>query len=513
VRENNESGSKNAKPSSVMVTAACERRTFFELFKRARRSPSATTLLCRSLVFSGLLAATVVCHAAETSGVFNVLDYGAKGDGTNDDTAAVQKAIEACAAQGGGQVLLPAGTFLTGALTLHSGIDFHLANGAVLKGSADWRDYGHPGALLFAKDATNLTVSGNGVIDGNDRAVWQQLANEEAGGDVNKTNWWPESFTGDWWPFDKLPGQPQTHGGRPMMVIFIGCRQVRMHDFTLRHAPSWTVHLVGCDDVVIDDISIHNAWDVANCDGIDIDHSRDVRVANCDISAADDGIVIKDTPNFASYGGSARITVTGCVIESRSSALKIDEIYTLPGARDIVFADCVVSHSNRGLSIQSLDAGNIENVLFANITVETGFQPHKWWGAAEPIHISHFPRTAKTKLGYVRNIRFSNILCHSENGIFLMGWSNSPLENIVLDNVRVEIAKTSNVPGGFYDERPVGVFTNGIFERKLAGIYARDINGLSLHHTEVVWGKPLDKTYGKSLDAKDVKNLEGKLRD
>lgn len=459
-----------------------------------------------ALLLLALVATTG--FAAEPGDVFNVFNYGANGDGTNDDTAAVQKAIDACAAQGGGEVYLPSGTFLTGALTLRSGIDFHLANGAVLKGSANWHDYGHPGALLFAKDATNITVSGNGIIDGNDRAVWQELANEEAGGDVNKTNWWPESFTGDWWPFDKLPSQPQTHGGRPMMVIFIGCQQVRLHDFTLRHAPSWTVHLVGCEDVSIDAISIRNAWDIPNNDGIDIDHSRDVRVANCFIKAADDGIVIKDTPNFAAYGGSAHITVTGCVVESRSSALKIDEVYTLPGASDIVFADCVVAHSNRGLSIQSLDAGNIENVLFANITVETGFQPHKWWGAAEPIHISQFPRTTKTKLGYVRNIRFSNILCRSENGIFLMGWTNSPLEDIELDNVRVEIAKTSKVPGGFYDERPVGVFTNGIFEHKLAGIYAHDIAGLTLSHTEVVWGKPLDKTYGKALEEKGVENLE-----
>ena len=512
MRDNNELGSKIPGRSSVMVVATYDRCKGSEPVKRPQRSPSAAMLFCKNLVYSGLLATAFICHAAEPANVFNVLDYGAKGDGTNDDTVAVQKAIDACGAQGGGQVLLPAGTFLTGALTLTNGIDFHLANGAILKGGANWRDYGHPGALLFAKDATNITVSGNGVIDGNDRAVWQQLANEEAGGDVNKTNWWPESFTGDWWPFDKLPNQPQTHGGRPMMIIFIGCQQVRMHDFTLRRAPSWTVHLVGCEDVVIDDISIHNSWDVANCDGIDIDHSRDVRVANCHISAADDGIVIKDTPNFAAYGGSARITVTGCVIKSRSSALKVDEIYSLPGARDIIFADCVVAGSNRGLSIQSLDAGNIENVLFANITVETSFQPHKWWGAAEPIHISHFPRTAKTKLGYVRNIRFSNILCHCENGIFLMGWTNSPLENIVLDNVRVEIARTSDVPGGFYDERPAGVFTNGIFEYKLAGIYARDINGLRLSHTEVVWGQPKNSIYGKSLDAKNVKNLEGKLR-
>ena len=464
-------------------------------------------VLCSLLVLSPLSG-----HGAD-NGIFNVLDFGARGDGTNNDTMAIQQAIDACAAQGGGQVLLPPGKiFLTGALTLHSGMDFHLANGAVLKGSANWRDYGHPGALLFAKDATNVTISGNGVIDGNDRAVWQRLADEEAGGDVNKAGWWPQSFTGDWWPFGKAPGAAQPAGGRPMMVIFIGCHQVRLHDFTLRNAPSWTVHLVGCEDVVIDSLSIHNAWDVPNNDGIDIDHCRGVRIANCFIESADDCIVIKNTPNFASYGASAHITVTGCTVSSRSSALKVDEIYSPPGARDIVFADCVVYHSNRGLSIQSLDEGDIDNVLFANITVETGFQPHKWWGAAEPIHISHFPRTAKTRLGHVRNIRFSNIVCRGENGIFLMGWTNSPLENIVLDDVRVEIAKTSEVPGGFYDERPVGVFTNGIFERKLAGIYARDIDGLSLRHTAVAWGKPLDKTYGKTLDEKNVKILEGKLR-
>lgn len=455
-----------------------------------------------------ILSLEAVGGSAAEPAAFNVLDYGARGTGTNNDTAAIQKAIDACAARGGGQVLLPSGkTFLTGALTLRRGIDFHLENGAVLKGSANWRDYGKPGALLFAKDAPGITVSGNGTIDGNDRAVWQALADEEAGGDVNKDGWWPQAFTGDWWPFGKLPTEPQKGGGRPRMMIFIGCERVRLRDITLRHAPSWTVHLVGCQDVAVDSISIRNDWDVANNDGIDLDHCRDVRIANCLLECADDTIVIKNTPNFASYGASARITVTGCVLASRSCALKVDEIYTRPGARDIVFADCVVSHSNRGLVIQSRDEGDIENVLFANIIVETEFSPHKWWGAAEPIHISHFPRTPQTELGRVRNIRFHNILCRSESGIFLHGWTNRPVEDVVLDNVRVEIARTGKEPGGFYDLRPAGVF-KGIFTSRLAGIYARWVKGLHLNQTQIVWGEPVDPAYGEALDQEQVEDLE-----
>src|SRR5262245_4540422 len=385
-------------------------------------------LLCRTGLLLVLILFTPVGFAADT-GVFNVLDFGARGDGTNDDTAAIQKALDACGAAGGGQVRLPSGRiFLTGALTLRSGTDFHVDGGAVLKGSSNWRDYGRPGALLFSKDAQGVTLSGNGVIDGNDRAVWQKLADEQIGGDVNNTNWWPQSFTGDWWPFGKLPNEPQKGGGRPMMIIFIGCDRVRMQEITLRNAPSWTVHFVGCRDVAIQSISIRNAWDVANNYGIDLDRCRDVRINNCYLEAADDTIAIKNTPNFAAYGPSERITVTGCLLASRSCALKVDEVFT-HAARAIVFADCGVSPSNRGLVIQSRDAVDIENVVFANIVVETMFSPHKWWGAAEPIHISHFPRNPQTKLGHVRNIRFNHILCRGENGIFIHGWTNRPVEN------------------------------------------------------------------------------------
>src|ERR1700744_3977548 len=428
-----------------------------------------------------VFSAMVMNVVAGQTGGFNGLDFGAKGDGTKDDTSAIQKAVEACAASGGGQVILPGGkTFLTGAITLRSQVDFHLARSAVLKGSAHWQSYGEAGALLFAKDATGISISGAGTLDGNDKAVWQQLADETAGGEVNKPGWWPQSFCGVWWPFGREATDKTLAPGRPMMILLIGCKQVRLRDVTIRNAPSWTVHPAGCEDMVIDSISILNDWNVANNDGIDLDHCRNVRVANCHIDTADDGIVLKNTPNFAAYGVSENITVTGCTIASRSCALKLDEAYAPPGIRNVIFDACVIFRSNRGLCIQSRDAGDIENILFSNMTIETELQSNKWWGAGEPIHVSHLPRNPDTKIGHVRHIRFSNILCKGESGIYLRGNASQPLEDISFDHVRVEIGKTTTEPGGFYDDRPMGAANGGqfagIYTNSIAGIFARDVN-------------------------------------
>ena len=263
--------------------------------------------------------------------------------------------------------------------------------------------------------------------------------------------------------------------------------------------------------MVIDSISILNDWNVPNNDGIDLDHCRNVRVANCHIDTADDGIVLKNTPNFASYGRCENITVTGCTIASRSCALKLDEAYAPPGIRNVVFDACVIFRSNRGLCIQSRDAGDIENILFSNITIETQLQTSKWWGAGEPIHVSLLPRHPDTKLGHVRQIRFSNILCKGESGIYLRGCAAQPLEDIVFDNVRVEVGKSTGVPGGFYDDRPMGEATGGqfagIYTNAIAGIFARDVAGLTIRNTQVVWAGEKDKIYGEALDAATIQNL------
>ncbi|MGH7991258.1 MAG: polygalacturonase, partial [Limisphaerales bacterium] len=194
------------------------------------------------------------------------------------------------------------------------------------------------------------------------------------------------------------------------------------------------------------------------------------------------------------------------------AALKIDEIYTTPGVRNVVFDACVIYHSNRGLCIQSRDIGDIENILFSNITIETQLQPGKWWGAGEPIYVSNLPRNSETKLGHVRHIRFSNILCEGENGIYLRGCAQQPLEDIAFDDVRVEVGKTSDVPGGFYDDRPIGSASGGqfagIYTNTIAGIRADYVNGLTLNNSQVTWGKRLEDYYGPALACEHVESLQ-----
>jgi polygalacturonase len=431
--------------------------------------------------------------------VYSVLASGARGDGQTSDTAAIQRAVDACAAAGGGRVSLPGGhTYLSGSITLKANVDFHLERGAVLKAAKDWREYGENGCLLFAKDADHISISGDGLIDGNATEVIGQLKADKVSGGP---------FAGKWWPFWKKLDEPKPQGGRPRIVILINCKHVRVRGFTIQRAPTWTIHPIGCEDMVVDSITILNGFEVPNCDGIDIDRCRNVRIANCHIEAADDCIVLKTAPNFGDLGPCENITVTGCTTCSRSSALKIDEMYgPNGGANNIVFDGCVVYGSNRGLAILHREEGNVENVIFSDIVVHTKLWPQRWWGAAEPIHVSSIPRKADTKLGKVRNIRFSNILCRGENGVYIHGWEGHSIEDLVLSNVRVEVGKTSEQPGGIYDSRPGEVF-KGDYASRIAGVHCKYVKDLLLRDVKVAWGENLPEYYGPALEAHHVEGL------
>lgn len=384
---------------------------------------------------------------------YNICDFGAVGDGRTNDTAAIQAAIDACAASGGGRVTVPGGyVFRCGRIRLCSNLELHLEMGAVLKGSDHLQDYlpegernyvpADPAApsyenceytglprhfFLYAKDCCNVAITGLGTIHGNDEIYYGEV-----------TRWHIE---GKFYP-------------RTPLIFMENCLRISILNVTLERSAFWTVHLVGCQDVLIDSIRIYNDLRVANCDGIDPDHCRNVRISNCHVQCADDCIVFKNTAAAMQYGPCENITVSNCTLMSTSAAIKFGS-ESEDAFRNILIENCVISGSNRGISLQLRDKGSIENVVFQNLTVSTRlFKPEVYWGAAEPIAITVLRRKEDTAVGTVRNIYFNNVLCDGENGILVYGETEGLIRDIYFNNVQIHLHRVTDHPMGFHDLRP-----------------------------------------------------------
>lgn len=424
--------------------------------------------------------------------VYSPLAFGAKGDGTTKDTAALQRALDACAAAGGGTVALdPGHIFLSGSLTLRAHVNLHLGAGSTLRTSPDRADFHATGALLFAKDTDDLHLSGTGEIDGNFAVFFPPKGPD--GYPV------PQPFLG---PYDPLypPSNRNPPDGRPRMILLVNCRQVLLEDFTVRNSPTWTIHPVGCEGLRISGISILNDLDVPNCDGIDIDHCRQVRIEGCNIVAGDDCLILKASRNFGEYGPCESITITNCTLESSSAGIKIETEGAFP-LRSVVVSNCTIIRSNRGISFLNRDGAHVEDMLFTNMVIGTKMRPMMWWGSGEPIALSSLPRQHGAPAGTVRNITFSNMLCRGESGVYLRGTPGAPLEGISLRNIELAIEKTTPIPGGFYDMRPGDSFgPTGLDRRQIAGIFASDVENLTLSDLNVQWTGQKPSFYGAALE-------------
>jgi len=426
---------------------------------------------------------------------YNILEYGAVGDGETNDGPAIQKTIDACALAGGGRVLIPSGkTYISGLILLKSNVDFHIEIGACLKASKNKEDYPqheytntqtgsmgnsleNPHSLICAIRQNNITISGRGSIDGNAEAFMDIITQYH--------------ISGITYP-------------RPKLVFIGDCKHVNIVDITLVNASTWVIHPAACEDVNISGIRIINNLSMANSDGIDPDHCKNVRITNCYIETADDCIVLKNTKELESYGDTENILISGCTFVSTSAAIKIGT-ETENDFRNIQVDSCNILRSNRGIGIQLRGKGNIENVRFTNIIIETRRFYDRWWGKAEPIYVTAFNRYERTKVGKIKNLYFGNITCKGENGVYISGQEGNPVEEIVLDNVRVEIEKWTKWDGGIYDRRPS--LDEGLDRGNTAGIYCANAKDITLRHVKVVWPEKLEDYYGAALEAHNVEDL------
>lgn len=453
------------------------------------------------------------------SAVCNVRDFGATGDGTTKDTAAIRAAIQACAANGGGTVLFPPGQYVTGTFELVSNITLNLEPGAVIMGSDDVRDYASTAAfglgktygvdssgegdrvgLIVATGAQNVAITGRGAIDGRGD-TFMDLNEPHFGPDFDaKYARNPEGITAAVRNVGYGPVEPKDHGaGRPgTMILFRNCRNVLIRDITLKNAPNWTLHLQSTEQAVITGIHIQNNPLIPNNDGIDCFACKHVHVSDSDIQTGDDDFAIV---------GSEHVTVTNCSLTSRSAAIRLES------TRFSTFENLTID-SNRGIGVfHRGDSGeSTDSVLFSGITMRTRLIPGHWWGKAEPIYIAVRPCASGTCKGGVKNVTFTNITAESESGALIYGAEGSPISGLTLDGVRLLIKSPEKTfaeqIGGNFDLRwTASNLSEAIFKHDIPGVYCRWIEGLRIRDLQVRWGDSLPAYFSDGIQCENFRDL------
>ena len=267
--------------------------------------------------FIFILCGLFLCAATIAATDYNVLQQGAVGDGKTLNTKSLQSAIDALHAKGGGQLYFPAGRYLTGSLQLKSNVTLYLEKEAVLLGSTSPYDY--PGfstekelkvnndhfdqALIYAEGAENIGIMGEGCIDGQGRELALTIDSLHHTGELVDKH------------YNTYRKRPNT---RPKLLFMRNCRKVELRKTNFRSGAAWGLSFSLCTDLTIDSLHVENRayW---NNDGIDISDCKDVRISNCFINSADDGICLK-SHNRGAWND--RVSISNCHIISSASAIK-----------------------------------------------------------------------------------------------------------------------------------------------------------------------------------------------
>ena len=411
-------------------------------------------------LFTVLMSTVLMTHARD----YNVLDYAAVPDGKTLVTANIQKAIDDCHSAGGGRVLLPSGSYLVGTLNLKSNVDFHFEHGARLLATIDLSQYQRHNEQLagvfYTDGQENVSITGRGVIHGNGMDFMYKDTPKRIGIYERLRTRQGEGFRAVTEGIGDGPLEPKERFHQ--MIVFTECTNLTLTGFKCIDSPFWCFLIVHCQQVMMDGVEIDNNLLIPNGDGVDIISSSDINISNCVFKCGDDALVLagygwhQGDPGFKNLNTPARrINVTNCILQSRSSGIRIGGHDQNPMS-EFNFSNITIYDSNRGINISVSDSCSLENVTFNNINIETRLHTGDWWGQGEPINITAMQLDpAKPNLGKIKNLFFNNITSVGENSVVMIADKQTCIENVFFNNFEFVIRRSAieKVAGGNYDLR------------------------------------------------------------
>lgn len=419
----------------------------------------------------------------------SVKDFGAQGDGLFKNTAAFEKAMNALAQKGGGTLYVPAGIWLTGPIVFKSNINLYLEEGALILFSSDFNDYPLVETVfeglntkrcqspISGRNLANIAITGLGSIDGSGDA-WRPVKKDKVtesqwkkivakGGVLKRSDYWfpsSKSLRGDSLSDMNVPRNLKTDDEwnavkdflRPVMVSFIECKNVLLEGVTFSNSPSWNLHPLMCENVIIDNIAVRNPAYAQNGDGLDLESCKNSIIVNSSFDVGDDGICIKsgkDADGRKRGRPTENVIVDNCKVFKGHGGFVVGSEMS-GGARNIWVNNCSFLGTDVGLRFKSRRGrgGVVENIYATNIVmndiVTETFLFDLFYGgksASESLEAGETPGAKEENIPPVteetpafRNLFFKNITsANTRRAMFFNGLPEMNIQNIQLENVSI----------------------------------------------------------------------------
>ena len=442
------------------------------------------------LPFAGLMAQKarlpVIQKTQFRKDTINIIKFGAVADGITLNTQSINNAITAINKKSGGVVMIPAGFWLTGPIELKNNVNLYLAKNALLQFTADFDQYpliatnweGIPQmrnqSPLSATNASNIAITGFGIIDGNGDA-WRMVKKDK----LTESNWKKLIASGGvlsddkktWYPSEKsLKGSAMKNPGeitpdktpefykeikdflRPNLLVFTNCKKVLLEGITFQNSPAWCIHPLMCEDLSVRNINVKNPWYAQNGDGIDVESCKNVLIENSRFDVGDDGICVKSGRDEAGRKRgmpTQNMIVRNCVVYHAHGGFVIGSEMS-GGARNISVYECTFIGTDIGLRFKTTRGrgGIVENIYINNIAMKDivgeAILFDMYYAAQDPValagekreppKVETLPVTEATP--QFRNIYAKNIVCNGAGkAIFVRGLPEMNVRNVYLENM------------------------------------------------------------------------------